>query len=313
MAFSLMNGLSAAGATIATQAGAEGLEMQKSDLESQRDQLAAATANTYKLGQIKAEGAQDILTKQAEEPLAEQLAQKTSDIGVAAAKQTGIDAATLADKLGNDPNHIAALKNINSADPRVAAQAAEADAQAGLAAIGTKTATALYNAKDAIVKEQSKPGGGDPAVLEGLQKTYGALATTPEAQAALRTNATNLAAANQKVVSDLNLRISTETNALSNIDNGQHPEAYKAKQDEIDDLKSQRDNAMMLSKAATANANAQSGINIINGPPPPGKAPAGSGTKAAPYIGASQADIDWFKANAKAGDVLSANGQLYTK
>jgi len=40
--------------------------------------------------------------------------------------------------------------------------------------------------------------------------------------------------------------------------------------------------------------------------------PSGSGTKENPYQAQTQADIDWFKANAREGDVILVNGQLFT-
>jgi hypothetical protein len=47
--------------------------------------------------------------------------------------------------------------------------------------------------------------------------------------------------------------------------------------------------------------------------PKAGKAPKGTGTAADPYAASSQADIDWFKANAKPGEVIVVNGKKYTR
>lgn len=47
---------------------------------------------------------------------------------------------------------------------------------------------------------------------------------------------------------------------------------------------------------------------------PPRKAPlSGGGTKDDPFKASTQADIDWFKASAPAGAVISVNGKLYKK
>ncbi len=42
-----------------------------------------------------------------------------------------------------------------------------------------------------------------------------------------------------------------------------------------------------------------------------GSKPLGSGTEANPYRAASQADVDWFKANAAAGEFIEIDGKLY--
>ena len=44
-----------------------------------------------------------------------------------------------------------------------------------------------------------------------------------------------------------------------------------------------------------------------------GGRPRGSGTSDDPYEAATQADIDWFKQNAKPGEAISVDGRLYTK
>lgn len=48
-------------------------------------------------------------------------------------------------------------------------------------------------------------------------------------------------------------------------------------------------------------------------PAPRMKPMQGSGTKADPYVGTNQDQIDWFKQNARPGDVLTLNGKKYTK
>lgn len=45
----------------------------------------------------------------------------------------------------------------------------------------------------------------------------------------------------------------------------------------------------------------------------PESRPQGGGTRADPYQGTTQDEVDWFKANAQPGDVISINGTLYTK
>ena len=44
-----------------------------------------------------------------------------------------------------------------------------------------------------------------------------------------------------------------------------------------------------------------------------GTKPAGSGTEDDPYRATSQADVDWFKANAAAGAIIEVDGKLYKK
>lgn len=56
MGFDIGAGLSQMGQSVANTAGAMGLEMQKSDLETQRDQLAAATAHGYKSQEMEEQG-----------------------------------------------------------------------------------------------------------------------------------------------------------------------------------------------------------------------------------------------------------------
>lgn len=45
----------------------------------------------------------------------------------------------------------------------------------------------------------------------------------------------------------------------------------------------------------------------------PAGAPPGSGTEAAPYQAATQEHVEWFKQNAKPGQVIVVNGRPYTK
>lgn len=56
MGFNIGAGLSQMGSAIATTAGAAGLEIQKNDLETQRDALAAATAHGYKSQELEESG-----------------------------------------------------------------------------------------------------------------------------------------------------------------------------------------------------------------------------------------------------------------
>jgi hypothetical protein len=44
-----------------------------------------------------------------------------------------------------------------------------------------------------------------------------------------------------------------------------------------------------------------------------GKAPSGAGTRADPFKASTQAEVDWFKQNAKAGDVIMIDGKPFTK
>lgn len=48
-------------------------------------------------------------------------------------------------------------------------------------------------------------------------------------------------------------------------------------------------------------------------PEPGGAAPEGKGSREEPYKASKQAHIDWFKANAKPGDVIEVDGKLYRK
>lgn len=54
---------------------------------------------------------------------------------------------------------------------------------------------------------------------------------------------------------------------------------------------------------------AKSGTKLLES----GTKPAGSGTEKDPYRAFSQADVDWFKANAAAGTIIEVDGKLYKK
>lgn len=64
--------------------------------------------------------------------------------------------------------------------------------------------------------------------------------------------------------------------------------------------------------ANPANGDPASPGTAMAGDQAPGT-PQGKGSQAEPYKAATQADIDWFKANAQPGEVIEVNGQLYTK
>ncbi|MCC6775624.1 MAG: hypothetical protein IT537_03150 [Hyphomicrobiales bacterium] len=65
--------------------------------------------------------------------------------------------------------------------------------------------------------------------------------------------------------------------------------------------------------APTAPAAPRPARPAVIGPSSATQPPPGAGTRDQPYEAATQADIDWFRANAPAGSVLRANGQLFTK
>lgn len=53
--------------------------------------------------------------------------------------------------------------------------------------------------------------------------------------------------------------------------------------------------------------------NAAPASPPAGSPPKGTGTEADPYTATTQSEVDWFKANAKPGQVIVVDGKTYTK
>ena len=72
-----------------------------------------------------------------------------------------------------------------------------------------------------------------------------------------------------------------------------------------------------LELSGTDNPPADAGVDAPTRPatpaPSPDGKPSGEGSKASPYQATSQADISWFKQNARPGDVLMYQGKLYTR
>jgi len=154
MAFSLMNGLSQAGASIAQTAGAEGLEMQKSDLQSQRDQLAAATAHQYK-------GEEAVQSEQ----LAEQGTGVTAGYAATAASKLADVNAAAASKLADFQTGLAKLQGSN----QLAVAKVGAGAEIGAANISAAASQANVKAQLAQGDVQVGPDG----TFMSIDKTTG--------------------------------------------------------------------------------------------------------------------------------------------
>lgn len=130
MVFNIGNGLSTMGQSIANTAGAAALEMQKNDLETQRDQLAAQTAHGYKSQEMEQQGG-----------IAAIAASKLADVNSAAADsqhkfETGIEQLRESGALARE--NISAGATVQSAQisagasmANVKAQLSQADVQVG--------------------------------------------------------------------------------------------------------------------------------------------------------------------------------------
>lgn len=121
MGFNLGAGLSEMGQSIATTAGAMGLEQQKSDLMEQRDQLAAQTAHGYKSQEMEEQGG-----------IAATAASSLADVNAKAAKiqqdfETGLEKIRSTTSLG--VANIGATAQVKSAGIEASASMANVRAQ----------------------------------------------------------------------------------------------------------------------------------------------------------------------------------------
>ena len=275
MGFDISNGLSLMGSTIATQAGNEALEMQKADLENQKTILAdkLATTRETNLETLRQSGA---LT----------LAQKTSDMAVAANKAEGQNAADLAlaqapklaavqaaivEKNASDPAYLKSLRLVSDASATVSERAAAAASlqQTQLLKLQTASEQQVEDARDSLAAAEKS---GDPLAITAAQRAM-AVATysaKDEVQAAIA--AKGVADSARMYVESIDTRIariagSTQANT---------PEG-KAQIDQLNGerVQAQQSYQQLQGAAVTAAKNIPD-INIGKTPGPTGAAPLSS-------------------------------------
>ena len=293
-------GLAAAGGAIAATAGSAALVQQKADLDQQMATLTNSLATTREttLEAQRQTGAQTLAkqtagyasgleTQRSEAAIA--LAKTSSQLSVQAQSDIAKNAASLTEQLGSDPKYLEAQKNLASADPLRMAQASEAVNQAALFALQTESGTKVANARQAIIDEQSKPGGGDQAKLAELNQNFAALLTDPAAAAALKT----AAVANERVAEDSAARASTDLNVatakLQDPNISGDPAARAALQSNVDQLTMRVKTLNKAADDARAMANGAFGMkpsadnNAAPTAPPPAPANAADRKANQPY------------------------------
>lgn len=302
----LAQGFANAGQNVAAFAGDAATIQMKSDLERQSQVLANQLATerettleaqrqagaqtlqagqqTFTAGQTEKEHEFQTGQTQAEIASRERLPALTANAQVAATKQEAENAAAQTIANSNDPNYLAGVTKLANANPAMAseinernAQAMLARASAGLTGLQTQTSAQLFATKKAIIDEQGK-ANPDQDKLAKLNQQYSTLAMDPATMTAARTAAVGMARLSEdaatRAQAQLNTLVEQQRNAI-NINPGD-PKAGQEFSDQITDMRSRVKTITQEAEDARATANSYFGSNTKKAEPAPAGPTAGA-------------------------------------
>lgn len=269
---SLMNGLSAMGASVSQFAGTAGLEAQKADLAQQSMVLADQLAHASRTSEISQAG--DIAATAAEKQQAANLAEGAQRGGFEVQTANISAGATLgaanisagASKYAADTQSKDFYANLAQALPEQQALIAQQNAQTLAGKIANDNASALQQAHTDLASETGK-AAPDPQVIQTLTNKITAYEASAGTQTAIITARMAMYHTDLENVQQLNTRIVAAT-----ADMAAHPEMNdgdKAKQQGlIDDLKAQLNGAQISLKYSGDMAHGAFAAATNTAPPP---------------------------------------------
>jgi hypothetical protein len=281
---SLMNGLSAMGAGVASFAGTAGLEAQKADLAQQQailaDQLQGKreSAGRAQAGDIAAaaaekqqtfEAGQNTLTRASQQSIAQTRA--GAELGAA-----GISAA--ASKYSADMQSGSVYAQIAALAPGRAEEVLADKQKTAMAAVQTQNASDLRDAHAALEAETAK-AAPDPTKIASLKSQVTSLEASASTEAAVTSASAAMYRTDMDSVTHYNTQLVQATNALNTP--GMSDTDRAAQKGLVADLKVQLTGAqralqyssdLVRGRVAAATGNPPPGV----APPPPSGVPAGA-------------------------------------